>query len=401
MSQRGHRLVPMACFVAACLLLWPLPFWTSAPKLFIQISPFVALCDSLAARSISLGAAIGLAVASVGILRRRWFCKYVCPMGLLVEGAANIGLKKNRWWIRWAPVGHYAALLTMAGSIVGYPFLLWMDPLGLFGGAFSVRTAGSARCGIFAGIGFVILIVLSLTSGALWCARLCPLGGLLDLVSSLKRLFKSNSELSGRGPESAAETWYARGGRRTFLCAVVGVGLGWLSKRVGASRGENAPLRPPGAVPESEFAGRCLRCGNCMRVCPSRIIRQDIGQAGVLGFLAPIVQYKEKYCLENCSACTQVCPSGAIQALTLNEKHRYVIGEALVDFEICALALGSMDCDACMRSCPFDAIRIHWDDAQYVSYPRVDCAKCNGCGACEIACPVQGDKAIRVWKRIN
>jgi MauM/NapG family ferredoxin protein len=401
MMQRGHRLIQMACFVAACLLLWPPPFWTSAPGFFVQISPFVALCAGIAARSIRIGAVIGLVVAIVGILRRRWFCKYVCPMGLLLEGAAKIGLKKNRWWIRWAPLGQYAALLTVAGSIVGYPFFLWMDPLALFGSAFSVRTAGSALYGILAGIGLVFLILLSLTSGAIWCARLCPLGGLLDLVSLLKSLFKSKATPSGGKQESTSETWYARAGRRSFLFVVIGAGLGWLSKRVGAARGESAPLRPPGAVPESEFAGRCLRCGNCLRVCPSRIIRQDLGQAGALGLLAPIVLYKDKYCLENCGACTQACPSGAIQSLTLNEKRRYAIGEALVDFEICALALGIMDCDACMRSCPFDAIGIHWDEVQYVSYPMVDRGKCNGCGACEIACPVQGDKAIRVWKRTS
>jgi ferredoxin len=65
------------------------------------------------------------------------------------------------------------------------------------------------------------------------------------------------------------------------------------------------------------------------------------------------------------------------------------------------LALGEMDCDACARSCPFDAVRIHWDEEQYMAYPVVDRQKCNGCGACEVACPTREVKAIRVWKRIN
>ena len=138
-----------------------------------------------------------------------------------------------------------------------------------------------------------------------------------------------------------------------------------------------------------------------MRACPSGIIHHDTGQAGIAGFLAPAILYEKKYCLENCNACTQVCPSGALHALDLKQKQGYVIGEALIDMRLCVLALGKMDCDACMRSCPFNAVRIHWDEEQYVAFPVVDREKCNGCGACEVACPTYEDKAIRVWKRVN
>jgi ferredoxin-type protein NapF len=172
-------------------------------------------------------------------------------------------------------------------------------------------------------------------------------------------------------------------------------------KWLGAARGENAPLRPPGAAAETDFAGICLRCSNCVRACPSGIIHHDTGQAGIAGFLAPAILYEKKYCLEDCNACTQVCPSGALHALDLRQKQEYVIGEALIDMRLCVLALGKMDCDACMRSCPFNAVRIHWDEEQYVAYPVIDREKCNGCGACEVACPTYEDKAIRVWKRVN
>jgi NAD-dependent dihydropyrimidine dehydrogenase PreA subunit len=53
------------------------------------------------------------------------------------------------------------------------------------------------------------------------------------------------------------------------------------------------------------------------------------------------------------------------------------------------------------RTCPFDAVHIHWDDRRYVAYPLIDVYKCNGCGACEVACPTEGIKAIRVWKRVD
>jgi ferredoxin len=87
--------------------------------------------------------------------------------------------------------------------------------------------------------------------------------------------------------------------------------------------------------------------------------------------------------------------------LDLNQKRRYIIGEALVDGSICLLALGIKDCDVCMRSCPFDAVRIHWDEDQYVAYPIVNQEKYNRCGACEVVCPTENVKAIRVWKSLS
>ena len=69
-----------------------------------------------------------------------------------------------------------------------------------------------------------------------------------------------------------------------------------------------------------------------------------------------------------------------------------------MDGELCLLALGKKDCDACALSCPFNAIRIYWDEERYIAYPVIDADKCNGCGACEVACPTSNTKAIRVWK---
>lgn len=97
----------------------------------------------------------------------------------------------------------------------------------------------------------------------------------------------------------------------------------------------------------------------------------------------------------------QVCPSGALQRLTLEQKSRHVIGEALVDGSLCLLAMGEKDCDACERACPFDAVHTQWDEDRYIAYPVVKTDKCNGCGACEVACPTAKFKAIRVWRRVD
>jgi ferredoxin-type protein NapF len=393
--------VQFICFVSASALLWPALPWKGAPKCILQLSPLVAVGSSIALRAIGAGAGIGLIFAGVALFRRRWFCRYFCPTGLLLEGAASVGLQKTSWWNGCPPIGHYAALLTVAGAAAGYPFLLWLDPLAIFSNSFSIRMAAGAISVVLSGISLALLILLSLTSGTVWCARLCPLGGTQELLAS------AGSWLIGRrnGKSAATNTAFSvplpSFARRTFIVGAAGVGIGFLTKRVGAARGENAPLRPPGAVSEDRFTGLCLRCGNCVRACPSRIIQPDTGVAGLAGLLAPTIRYIKKYCLEDCRACTQTCPSGALQALSLEQKAGYVIGEALVDGSLCLLALGRKDCDACERSCPYDAVHTYWDEERYVAYPVVRPNRCNGCGACEAACPTERIKAIRVWKRVD
>jgi ferredoxin-type protein NapF len=385
-------MVRLLFFVAACVFLWPVLPQTGALKFILQASPFAAICSSVSLRHAGIGAAAGLGFAAAAIYRRRWFCRYICPAGLLLEGAARIGAKTS-WWTKCPPVGMYAALLTFFGAIAGYPVLLWMDPLAIFGGFFAIRTSGTILSGFFAGLGLGILLLLSLTSGLFWCARLCPLGGTQDILFHIKSLFKKTGGAAAAGLESRFRPM-----RRALFLGAAGICIGLLGRRTGAARGENAPLRPPGAVSEDVFTGLCTRCGNCARVCPSGIILPDSGQAGIWGLLAPVVSYEKKYCLEDCANCTNVCPSGALQRLDLEQKRRYIIGEALVDGSFCLATLGQKDCDACVAACPFGAVRIHWDEDLYVAYPLIEVDRCNGCGACEAACHVKGYKAIRVWK---
>jgi ferredoxin-type protein NapF len=399
-ERRQLRLiVQLACLFAAIVLLWPISGWIEGSRLFPQLSPFVAICATIAGRTIGVGLGIGWILAAMVIFRPRWFCRYLCPAGLLFEESARIGLRKTSWWTRCPAVGRYIALITAIGAIVGYPLLLWLDPLSIFGSALTAFTAKTAASKILAGALLGILVILSATSGSLWCSRLCPLGGTQDLLGRVKSLF---SETFTHNVPKNAQSHNARTDtllvRRSFILFTAGIGIAIWGKASGAARGENAPLRPPGAVAEETFAGLCFRCGNCVRTCPSGIIHPDLGQAGVAGLLAPIIRYESRYCIESCRSCMQVCPSGAIKELDLVHKRRYQIGEALVDGGICLLTLEKRDCDACARSCPFDAIKIHWDEQLYVAYPLVDFAKCNGCGACEVACPCKDIKAIRVWR---
>ena len=140
--------------------------------------------------------------------------------------------------------------------------------------------------------------------------------------------------------------------------------------------GVDAILDNKGAVPLAVFESKSGRQATLAEVVVDATGDGDIYSA----VFAPAIRYSKKYCLEDCRACTQVYPSGAIQSLSLDAKNRHVIGETLVDGSLCILALGQKDCDARERACPFDAVHTQWDEEKYIAYPVVKTDRCNGCG---------------------
>ncbi len=146
---------------------------------------------------------------------------------------------------------------------------------------------------------------------------------------------------------------------------------------------------------ERTLKGLCTRCGNCVRSCPHDIIQRDTGQHGLASILTPLLSFAKDYCREDCIRCTQVCPSGALVSVGLDKKAHTHIGLAQVDMTVCLLG-EDRECSACMRWCPYNAIRYVFSEAEYTLVPVIDTTKCNGCGACEVACPTSPRKAISV-----
>jgi ferredoxin len=397
MTNRSRLYVRLSCFLLATLLLLPFPFWIDSSRIFVQASSFITLCTLLAGGTLWVGAILGLLFAILALVRKRWFCRYVCPVGLLLDAVSGMKFPARIWWKRSPPIGKYVVLLTAAGAILGYPLFLWMDPLAFLNNAFSTYNATDVASVLVSLSGIVVLLLLTATSGDFWCARICPLGATQDLLENIGS-FCGNLRKKNR-TESGATATHGNSfptARRVFLAVAAGLGCSLAAQKIGQARSDGAPLRPPGAIPEAEFTGLCMRCGNCIRACPSRILHPDTGQSGVLGFLSPVVRYETNYCNEECNACTSVCPSGALQRLNLEQKNRYVIGKASVDTSLCLW--GVSECHACVGSCPYKAIEVRWYEEAYESYPGVDPAKCNGCGACEAVCPTGDLKAVKVRK---
>jgi MauM/NapG family ferredoxin protein len=307
-------------------------------------------------------------------------------------------------------LGKWIVLVTLGGACFGYPLLLWMDPLAIFQGVFTLfhdplSLAGRASAGALA-----IILGMSLLLPGAWCLRICPLGATQEIVALPRRFRTWGTLLACPKPKGTLETCPTRSvsrartfqtllPRRSVLSAGVGavcMGLGarWaLDLSTPAVRRRKRPLRPPGAIDERRFPGLCVRCGNCVRACPVGIIKADAASGSVAGFLAPVVDFEEDYCREDCLRCTQVCPSGAITRIAIEDKAGAPIGLAVLEASLCLLA-DDRECDVCARVCPFEAIKIVWNEEEYIALPQVDAQKCPGCGACEVACPGKND-----WER--
>ena len=311
---------------------------------------------------------------------------------------------------------------------------------------------------------FITVLVLNRVFSRFWCRGICPLGALLGLFSrfSILGLVKDESTctrcnrcltacqggddpipgatwrkaechlcfnctaecpegsvrfsfLPDPGPASApVATPAVDVGRRATLIAA---GAGLVSvplMRTGDSFDANpdpARIRPPGALPEDEFLARCIRCGQCMRVCPNNALHPAALQAGFEGLWTPVLISRVGYCEPTCTLCGEVCPTGALASLSILQKvggpetPPTRIGTAFVDRGRCLPWAMDRPCIVCEEWCPTSPKAVLLTETTVtdrdgkevvVKRPRVDPALCTGCGACEFACPVNDRRAIRV-----
>jgi ferredoxin-type protein NapF len=354
------------------------------------LSPLLATAALIATRVFQLATGLGLLVGLIAVLRRRWFCRWVCPTGLCSEVASRLGRRLGRKPPRLPPVGQWIALVTLAGACLGYPLLLWLDPLAVFAAAFAWTKADAEATARWAAAALPALLVFGLLLPHAWCHRICPLGAMQELLAVL-------NVGSARRPRASGELDVPerRGNVARRVVLFSGIGLVWAAAVHRLRRAAPTPLRPPGAADEAQFTGVCIRCGNCIRACPAEIVHPDPGEHGIAGWLAPIVRFEEDYCREDCVQCTEACPSGALMPVAAKDKIAASIGFPRVDMDVCLLG-DNRDCSACRSHCPFEAIRYRFDEETYTLTPEIDPRRCPGCGACQVACPTQPVKAIVV-----
>jgi len=305
---------------------------------------------------------------------------------------------------------------------------------------------------------FLAAIGLSLFTPRLYCRMLCPLGALLGLLAS-RSLFRlarepgacSDCDVCAADCQGAAEpdgrlrtsecmlclncaqgcpggAFSYRflpspdlsrepidlGRRRAAVAAVAGlvaVPLARASDGV-EPRPDPRRIRPPGALAEHDFLDRCVKCGACMKVCPTGGLQPALTQAGLEGLWSPVLIPRLGYCEQSCTLCGQVCPTGALRLLSLREKlgrpaleEPTRLGTAFVDRGRCLPWAMDTPCIVCEEVCPTAPKAVYLKVEKVVARdgqeralqrPYVDLGACWGCGICETRCPVFDEAAIRV-----
>jgi polyferredoxin/formate hydrogenlyase subunit 6/NADH:ubiquinone oxidoreductase subunit I len=347
-----------------------------------------------------------------------------------------------------------------------FPFLRpvvdWIES-GLRGPLLPVQQPVFAQNALIAVL-FVGILALNAFADRFWCRYLCPLGALLGLLSKVSLLRPVIGPACNRCaqcvgvcrldaidtrhgydivpaectvcldclvacPESAALR-QAQGGigfqwhwrpaplrdtdptRRQTLAALAAGAVGVVVLRTGAraKQPHSFLIRPPGAQDESAFLARCLRCSQCMKVCPTSGLQPVLLQAGLEGLWTPALVPRLGYCDYGCNACGQVCPSNAIPPLDLARKREAVIGLAVIDRNRCWPWAQGVPCIVCEEMCPTPEKAVRLEEAEasdshgepvVVQRPYVLEDLCIGCGICETQCPIEGEAAIRVYRQVE
>ena len=209
----------------------------------------------------------------------------------------------------------------------------------------------------------VVIFLLELAARRFWCRWLCPAGALFGLfapplpgetpsrprlqgVRPVRRAVPHGRPGPGRGtlsprlyavhgmrrplPEGHRPVWHQAEGEEPAAA-----GRSFAPRRVDGHRGgggdpgaavavrlgHESPvpphlIRPPGAGDEKTFLSLCIRCGECMKVCPTNVLQPAIFEAGLAGMfsprLVPRLLFEQSNCEYTCTLCSQVCPTGAI-----------------------------------------------------------------------------------------
>jgi MauM/NapG family ferredoxin protein len=294
---------------------------------------------------------------------------------------------------------------------------------------------------------FLGVLTLNTLADRFWCRYLCPLGALLGLLSKASLLrpvirpacnrcgqcvgvCRLDAIDTGRGYEIVPSECTVcldclaacpEGGvgfrlqrrpapsheydptRRQVLATlgVSAVSVALLRTDARAKQPDPHLIRPPGVGDESGFLSRCVRCSQCMKVCPTSGLQPVLFEAGPEGLWAPRLVPRLGHCDYGCNACGQICPSGAIPPLDLDVKREQVMGVAVIDRNRCWPWADGIPCIVCEEMCPVPdkAVQLQVDEGDEVQKPVVVSDRCIGCGICEYQCPVEGEAAVRVYRR--
>ncbi|MBP5241696.1 MAG: 4Fe-4S dicluster domain-containing protein, partial [Bacteroidales bacterium] len=209
-------------------------------------------------------------------------------------------------------------------------------------------------------------------------------------------------------PQPAPQSDTVDQGRRSFLIGAalatgtavmaqaemkVDGGLAVITEKQAPKR--ETPLTPPGSISARHMQQYCTACQLCVSACPNHVLRPS---TDLMRFMQPTLSFEVGYCRPECTRCGQVCPAGAIQPITKEQKTSIHVGHAVWVKDNCVVLTDGVSCGNCARHCPTGAIQmVDYDhNGLTVKIPAVDGNRCIGSGACENLCPSRPFSAIYV-----
>ena len=256
---------------------------------------------------------------------------------------------------------------------------------------------------------FLTAILLNFKSPRFYCRYICPLGALFGILgrTALWRIGKSEAvctdchlcEKDCEGacspsavirinecilcmnclddchhnqigfrtlPSAAGEIVSPDLSRRQFVFSFVSGAAAIPMLRLNGNLSDNwnpGLVRPPGSLVEKEFLSRCIKCGQCMRICPTNVIHPAGLTGGLEGLWTPVLNFRigTSGCQHKCIACGNVCPTSAIRPISLDERlgqNRFAtrgpikIGTAFIDRGRCLPWAMDTPCIVCQENCP-------------------------------------------------
>jgi polyferredoxin len=300
---------------------------------------------------------------------------------------------------------------------------------------------------------FAAIVLLNWWAPRFWCRYLCPLGALLGLASKGALVRRAVGETcrncalclphcptgtidpqAGFRSDPAECTvcyeclvdcpeqgvafrlqrpwslapWHEYDPRRRTVVAGLGAavaGVALLAVEPATRQTPAHVLRPPGAE-GTGLDAVCIRCGACVRACPTGGLQFSLIEDGWSRAFTPRLVPRLGYCLYGCTACGAACPTDAIPLLALADKQATAIGLARVDRDRCLPWAYATPCIVCEEMCPAPDKAIRLEEttvagedgaAVVLQRPVVIKDRCIGCGICEHKCPMGGEAAIRVY----
>lgn len=363
-----------------------------------------------------------VAIAAITLLFGRFFCRAMCPLGILQSIANRLFHPKTavrrvctrlpetnaQRLVRWA-------VLVAATLCITLGFGAWagmLDPYAIYGRTLSLIPSADGEATAPVNLAFAlvstlmfaaILLAAAVGKGRIWCNWICPAGTVFNLIARFS--WKKDIVVHSCGnchrcfPKTAAkdrakeknEGQVTRRDAIRTMAAVAAAekltdgGFAEVSRPGLPTRSHI--ILPPGAGKRDNFFRKCVSCQLCVKNCPTHCLVPSVALAR---FGQPEMDFRFGHCHPDCTRCSEVCPTGAISRLTKEEKRTSHIGHAVWHKELCIRTAEDVNCTACERKCPVGAIHI------VKGVPVVDAEACLGCGACEHVCPARPMPAMTI-----